>query len=287
MGLFSRSYYKEGPGVDPNEPQKRSFFRFFDIFKRKLGHFARANLIYSAVCIPTFIVIFFLMSYMIGSVVSTFFAEIEGVAVVTLVMACIFAAFYISVMGAGPVTAGLTYVMRNFVKEEHAWLWSDFKDNIKKNFKQGIIVFVVDIVVALLIFFASYLYVQIGGVIGAFRYVLYVLGGIYAIMHFYIYQIMITFDLSIKDIYKNAMIFTLIRLPLNLLFLIILFIIHVGIPVFLILQFGVNVQYTMIALVVITVLELVIAQTFSSFMINFGVYPTIKKFMMDNEEEEK
>ena len=90
MGIFSRSYYKEGPGVDPDEPQKRSFFKFFDIFKRKLGHFSRANLIYSLTCIPAFIVIFFLMTYVTSSLIDILVPEMNEIAIVVLVVSAMF-----------------------------------------------------------------------------------------------------------------------------------------------------------------------------------------------------
>ena len=283
MGLFSRSYYKEGPGVDPDEPQKRSFFRFFDIFKRKLGHFAKANLLYSLVCIPAFVIIFFLMSYMTSSAVSLLFPELKDSTIGVLFLTVIFSAFYIAVMGAGPVTAGFTFIMRNYAREEHAWVWSDFKDTFKSNFKQGIVVFIIDIVVTILVFIASYVYVQLSGGIAYLRYVLYVLAGIYAIMHFYIYQLMITYDLSIMDIMKNSLIFALIKLPVNLLMLIVQFLIHIALPVFIILKFAVSMQFTLIIAVVLMVLELALTQSFTSFMVNFGVQGTIKKFMSNDE----
>ncbi len=286
MGFFSNSYYKEGPGVDPNEPQKRSFFRFFDIFNRKLGYFAKANLMYSLVCIPVFILVFLLMSYIISSLIVLIFPELAESIIGLLFISAIFSAFYISVMGAGPITAGFTVIMRNYAREEHAWLWSDFKDTFKKNFKQGIIVFAIDIVITFLVFFASYIYIQIGGVIAYLRFVLYALAVIYAIMHFYIYQLMITYELSVKDIMKNSLIFALIKLPLNIFILIIQFLIHVALPVILVLNFGVNVQYTLIVAIAITVLEVVITQAFTSFIVNFGVQGTINKFMSNDKTEE-
>ncbi len=286
MGLFSRSYYKEGPGVDPNEPQKRSFFRFFDIFKRKIGHFAKANLMYSLVCIPAFIIIFFLMSYMTSSAIALLFPELVDGSIGILFFAVVFSAFYIAVMGAGPITAGFTFIMRNYAREEHAWLWSDFKDTFKNNFKQGIIVFIIDIVISFVIFLASYVYVQLSGGVAYLRYALYALAAIYAMMHFYIYHLMITYDLSIKDIMKNSLIFALIKLPLNLFILIIQFLVHIALPVFIILNFTVSPQVTMIIAIAIAVLELVLTQAFTSFMVNFGVQGTINKFMSNDETEE-
>ena len=285
MGLFSRSYYKEGPGVDPDEPQKRSFFRFFDIFKRKIGHFARANLIYSLVCIPMFIIVLAILSYITSSIIALLFPELTGENVGVVFLSVILSALYIAVVGVGPITAGFTYIMRNYAREEHAWLWSDFKDTVKKNFKQSIAVFAIDIVVLFLIFFASFIYLQLSGGIAYLRYILYIIGIVYAMMHFYIYQIMITFDMSVKEIMKNSFIFTLIRLPMNIFFLIIQILVHVALPIILIMNFAVSPQVMMIAVIIITVLEISLTQSFTSFMVNFGVQGTINKFMMNGIEE--
>ena len=163
MSIFFRNYDKPGPGVDPDAPEKRSFFRFFDIFFRKLSHFSRANLLYSVTLIPTYIIVFFVVSFIMLNTVGKILGMQDGADFTTIALSVIFTNFYISVMGAGPATAGMTYIMRNFVREEHAWIGSDFKDSVVSNFKQSIIVFVIDIVATVVVFYAIYNYGQISG----------------------------------------------------------------------------------------------------------------------------
>ena len=43
----------------------------------------------------------------------------------------------------GPFTAGLSYVTRNWARDEHAFIWSDFKDALKANWKQSLVVSVI------------------------------------------------------------------------------------------------------------------------------------------------
>ena len=38
----------------------------------------------------------------------------------------------------GPVQAGMAYVTRNWARDEHAFIWSDFKDAVKENWKQAL-----------------------------------------------------------------------------------------------------------------------------------------------------
>ena len=282
MGIFFRNYDKPGPGVDPDAPRKRSFFRFFDIFFRKLSHFSRANLLYSAALIPTYIIAFFVVSFIILNTVGEIFGMQDGAGFTVIILTVIFTNFYISVMGAGPATAGMTYIMRNFAREEHAWIGSDFKDNVKSNFKQSIIVFVIDIVVTVVIFYAIYIYGQMSGAISYLKYFLYVISFIYMMMHMYIYPIMVTFKLSVKDIYRNSFIFALGKLPSNFLVIVALFFIHIVIPI-LILYYGG--KFFAIMLIIYLIAEIVIIMSMTQFLVNFNVYPKIKTYMLDVIEE--
>ena len=38
----------------------------------------------------------------------------------------------------GPFTAGLSYVTRNWARDEHAFVWSDYKDAVKENWKPAL-----------------------------------------------------------------------------------------------------------------------------------------------------
>lgn len=277
MGFFFNSYNKPGKGIDPYAPQKRSFFRFFDIFFRKFWHFGKANLLYTIALIPTFIILVMLMIFPVSTVMGE-----AGQGAELFIVAIILVNLYISMWGAGPATAGMTYIMRNFAREEHAWLWSDFKDSFKTNFKQSLAVFVIDIIAATLFYIAIVVYSQMPGLLGALKYAVYMIIFIYTMMHFYIYQMMVTFELSLKDLYKNALLFALCKLPVNVLVIVILLFIQVGLPVLAIFYGG---TYYMLLLFLILMLEMVVTQAFSAFLVNFSVYPAIKKYMLDVMEK--
>lgn len=273
MGIFFHSYDKPGKGIDPDAPQKRGFFRFFDIFFRKFWHFGKANLLYTAALIPTFIILLLLMIFPVSGFIG---AEAQGADI--LVMSIIFVNLYIAMWGAGPATAGMTYIMRNYAREEHAWLWSDFKDSFKSNFKQSLAVFVIDIIVAVLFYIAIVVYSQMSGWLGVLKYAIYMMIFIYTMMHFYIYPMMVTFELSLKDLYKNALLFALCKLPINVFVIIVLVFVQVALPVLAILYGG---TYYMLLLILILMLEMVLTQAFSAFLVNFCAYPAIKKYMLD------
>ncbi len=267
MGLFSRSFDKPGPGINPDAPQKRAFFRFFDIVSRKLWNFIKISLMYVALMLPISI-LYFLAVIAIGgtndSITLIFFGY-----VVTNLLGVIF--------GGGPVTAGVAYIMRNYANEEHAWIWSDFKDNAKSNFKQAIIVFLADLGALVLFYVAIMVYSNLGGVLGVLKYIVYILLFLYTVMHFYIYPMMVTFKLSLKDLYKNAFLLALAKLPTNLFVLLVLVIIHIVVPCAIILYGG---QFVVLYSVLYIVLEICLLQGLSLFLTNFAVAKTIKETML-------
>ena len=113
MGLFG-NYAKEGPGVKKDEPQKKRFFYFFELYFRKFGKLITLSLLYSLFILPIFIVTHFVL---LGN---TF--------------ACIF--YLIPILTVGPATAGATYVLRNFAREEPTFLAGDFFEAFRSNYKR-------------------------------------------------------------------------------------------------------------------------------------------------------
>ena len=63
----------------------------------------------------------------------------------------IYFVFCIPIVTIGPATAGFTYVLRNFSREEHSFVWMDFFDNFKKNFKQSFIVSLLNLLAGIVI----------------------------------------------------------------------------------------------------------------------------------------
>ncbi len=52
MGLFHKNYDTPGKGVSKNEPEKKSFFKFFEILGRNFWKIVNANLLYLLVSLP-------------------------------------------------------------------------------------------------------------------------------------------------------------------------------------------------------------------------------------------
>lgn len=175
----------------------------------------------------------------------------------------------IPIITIGPATAGFTYVLRNFSREEHSWVWSDFKEHAFKNFKQALIISVIELVVIVVGFVNFRFYSQMGATnafLGYLKYVIIAMGIIFMMMRFYIYPMLVTFNLSIKQVLKNAFIFAIIKLPQNFLMLIVCAAVMLGFYYYLL------IGILLTPFIVLSVLGL---------MINFFVYPTMQKYMID------
>jgi len=188
MAFFFPNYNKPGKGVDESAPPKRRFFLFFELFFRKFTRLIMLNMLYLIAIIPTFLILFAAS----GIVLSIFLGEMppfELSILLSLLITCLW--------GAGPVTAGLVYIVRNFSCEEHSWVFSDFWEHTRKNFKQAIIVFAIDLV-ALYMFFVAFSFYFFNADAPMFlAYVIILVFAIYTLMHLYIYPIMVTFKLPL------------------------------------------------------------------------------------------
>ncbi len=265
MGLFN-NYNKVGPGVSKNAPEKHRFFLFFELFGRKFTKLVLLNLIYLAALIPLILGLRLSLTLNLDNIIKqpliSFTGDIIGIALL------IIAGFI-----TGPATAGFTYVIRNFQREEHAWVWSDFKEHFKKNFKQGVAMTFIDYAAYFLLYVAFVFYIYGAGALApsiakASPYlsaVIVLLSIIYTWAHYYIYVMMVTFDLKLKDIIKNAIIFAFAKLPLNILISVILIVL----------------SFAMLYYIAIgAILFIIFGFSLFGYIITFCVYPTIDKLMI-------
>ena len=113
---------------------------------------------------------------------------------------------------------GAAYIVRNMVRGEPVFIWSDYFYAIKRNLKQGFFLGLIDAVVLFTLGFdISYFWGRGGTFTLDFGfYVTIALIIIYFLMRFYIYLLLVTFDLSIYKILKNALIFSMLGFKRNI-----------------------------------------------------------------------
>lgn len=218
MGIFN-SYTKPGKGVSKEDVQKSGIPLYFDIFLRRFWKFISINLLYIIASIPAIIISFFIANYFIGIILSvTGLAVGEDFLSVIPLLAILFSVVILQATGSGPASVGHTAVVRKYVKDTHAWVWSDFIDSFKQNFRQGIAVYVINVVVFFMIAFGYlfYRYFMSGTISVVLSTLILVLGVIFCIMQKYVYVLVSGFQLKIKHVYKNAFILAIVGLKWNI-----------------------------------------------------------------------
>lgn len=227
MSFFSPDYETPGAGVPENEPQKPGPIRYFIVSGRKFWDMVVLNLLYflfslPAIAIYTLIGLLFLGNAgdAVGGALAaegmTDIQILELKAAVHIVLSVGFGFLMTALLGSGAPRAGLSFVLRNYSREEHAFLWSDFWENTKKNLGKGTVIFLIDVLFTFIICLdiASYggagtFWGLIASYIALFIFIIYIL------MHPYIYMILVTFGIKLKAAYKNAFMLTAVKIFQN------------------------------------------------------------------------
>ena len=233
MPLLGYNYNKPGKGVDPNAPKKHPILMFWELLGRKFFNYMLLNIMYFIVLMPIIILIYALFygwlatlsSYDSETFVSILFELFATL--VNYVPSFLHApAIVISILIYGPLTCGLIYIFRNYAREEHAFI-SDFFTKAKENWKQGLFFGILDILlITVLIVNVIYSSIVSADTFGVqlfstiVKYLTIVLFVFYTFMRNYIYQMIVTAELSIRAILKNAWLFAILGLGRNIIVLI-------------------------------------------------------------------
>lgn len=116
----------------------------------------------------------------------------------------------------GPVQAGLAYVTRNWSRDEHAFIWADFKDALKENWKQGLLVSAITSVVPLILYVGYQFYGQqaLNSIIFMVPQMLIVVVGIVWMLGVtFMYPMMVSYKVTFPQLVRNSLIMAVGRLP--------------------------------------------------------------------------
>jgi len=177
--------------------------------------------------------------------------------------------FCIPIVTIGPATCGMTYILRQYANEQPVFLVSDFWDNFKQNFKQGLVFGLIQIIISVVLTVSiqfyfmnvrehAWMYVALG--------LCFLVALITTFISYYVYLMIVTLDLPLKNIIKNGFIFAVLGVKRN--FITLFFTMLVIIP-------------TALFFPVTSILIFCIIITFCSFIICYNSYPLIKKMAID------
>lgn len=204
----------------------------------------------------------------------TFFRNIWKFIPINLVYSLI----TLPVITNGIASVGLTNVARNTARDKHSFGLSDFFETIKKNFKQSLIAGIVNTFVYALIFFAAWFYYTSKGTFATVGLgITFAMFFVFTVMNFFLWTLIITFDFTLKQAYKNSFKFVFINMKHNLLCILVnLLIIAINVGILFLAQ-----GYWLIALMIEGVIFLLTYPAFNALLIQFCTFPAIKKFIID------
>lgn len=230
------NFEKEGPGIPKDAPPKKKFVVFFEMLKINFWKFIPISVVYCLLSLP--------------------------------------------LVTNGLANAGITNVARNTARDKHSFGMSDFFETIKKNWKQSAIAGVLNITLMVLAIFClrfyydSYVQTKSFFWLVGFSIILSLLI-IFTFAQYYMWTMIITFDLKLKDIYKNSFKMAIANIWRNLLVGVLLLLTYV---IYFLLLYFLPYRIVWIIVALLTVCTL---PTYRFLMIQFVAFPVIKKCMID------
>lgn len=236
--MMNRFYYgKSGKGDYTREdlPQTR-WQLFWEMLRVRFSALIRLNLLYMLFWLPTIIVIgrACMLAYSGMANLSELQMQVEAgelaaealaqsgaemLDAIRVILAQTLLMLIPCIAITGPATAGVAYVTRNWARDEHAFMWSDFIDALKENWKKGLLTSTITGFVPLLMYVCYTFYGDM-----AANSVLYILpqalvmiiGIVWMCSLMYIYPQIVTYDMKYSTIVRNSFIMTVGRLPMTI-----------------------------------------------------------------------
>lgn len=229
MGLFG-NYSKPGPGIDKNAPKKKGLNLFYDIFFRKFWDIIKLNLLYLVTILPHLIIVMLLAGGIAADVVkdaAPIVAQTLGmeavdvnnvefsqmIMLIDIGVRLLTAFAYTVFIGAGPMTAGFVYILKAFINEQPVFMVSDYFKVVKANLKQSLPLWIMDLVIFTLAAYAASFYGNIPAPMSYMKYIMYMLLFFYTVLHFFIYHLMVSYEMPFSQLFKNSALFVIPSFP--------------------------------------------------------------------------
>ena len=235
--MMNRFYYgKSGKGdyTTDDLPQTR-WQLFWEMLRVRFTALFKLNLLYVLIWIPAIIVIgrFLMLTYNALAVISdmqmqvdTGAATAEALATLNVDVANAIRAFAMQTLVllipciaiTGPFTAGLCYVTRNWARDEHSFILSDFFQAAKENWKQALITSTITGLIPIMLYVCYTFYGDM-----ASNSVVFLVPQALSIMVcvlwlcclLYIYPQMVTYEMKYTVLLRNSAIMALSCLPMT------------------------------------------------------------------------
>ena len=170
---------------------------------------------------------------------------------------------------------GAAYVLRGLFRGEPVFIFSDFFYGIKKNLKQGLFVGMIDFACVSVLAIDIYFFVTSKSSVmnDIMLGIMVAVAIIYFFMRFYIYQLLITFDMKTIKILKNSLIFSILGIMRNLLA-------FIGIVIFMAIHLVLILWLLPMGISIPLVLPFIYAPAVITFITVYAAYPVIDKYLI-------
>ena len=210
-GRFNRPASKD---YSKKDLPKTRMQLFGAMLRSHIGSLFLLNILYVVFNLPLWAWMFYNSVAFVTGGSEQFIAD--GAPIIMLAVAIPLIAF------TGPAKAAMKYVLRNWARDEHASVFTDFVDAFKDNWKQALLFSSVNGVVTFLAGVAILFYGSIaaaGNLWGNFLlYFVIVLYLLWCMMNIYIWPMMVTYKMLVRDILRNSFVLLLGQLPRTALF---------------------------------------------------------------------
>ncbi|MBE6617910.1 MAG: DUF624 domain-containing protein [Ruminococcaceae bacterium] len=301
FNIFNR-INKDGKGVEKDEEiiaDNPTLKNFFKLVGRKINQLLTVNIMMVLGNFPIFFLLLFATGYFSEHTTAplyTNFAPLQGAAlfnsdspaiaalmtmfgrqgevrILTTVDYVLLALGALVVITFGLVRVGLTYILRNMFRGEPVFMWHDFWYAIKRNLRQGITYGIIDLViVGLLIYDTVFFNLNYNAnmMMSTMFFMTLCMVMLYFFMRHYIYLMLVTFDMSISKMFKNALKFTVLGLKRNLMLLL-------GTVIMVIIEYIFMIYYLPLGMII----PFIILPSLLMIMGVYAAYPKIKEIMID------
>lgn len=295
---FFSSYAKDGKGIEKDDViTKFDFLSFFKLYGRRFVKLIWVNALYIMGNFPVFFLLLALsgmFSHLGTAPASELFPVVNGIHIAagetapsfaallgihgqmapvyadTVVTYILYGLSALTIVTFGPVNAACTYLVKNLVIGEPVFLWEDFKHTIKTGWKQSLPMGILDLIMTALCTYALYMYYYNYANYYVMFYSMILVFMLYAFMRFYLYTLMVTFELKFLQIIKNAAIFSILGFGRNLL-------LFLGCVMLVMLTIWLGTLFVPLAVISI----FMVLFSGCAYMGMYAAWPKIKKFMID------
>lgn len=222
FGKFMNNYYygKSGKGDYKKEDLPTTRWQlFWEMLRVRFSGLVRLNLMYVVAWLPTMIVVMMgVLSIFTGLIDENGEIVANAAELLRSLINSTLLLLIPCITITGVATPGVAYVTRNWSRDEHAFIWSDFKDAIKENWKQSLLVSFLTSLMPIVVYMCWDFYGQLAAenaLMTVPQVLVLMIGLIWSLSVTYMHPLIVSYKLKFSGVMRNSLLLAIARLPLS------------------------------------------------------------------------